>query len=88
MQQCTGIFRAGLTLLCWYQYTRFLNQVRHHICVQLPTRVLSETLESAPADFKAKLQEYARSPACPSNQRGPISRLLEGVGGPASAAAP
>lgn len=50
--------------------------------LQLPTRVLSDTLESAPADFKAKLQEYARSPSCPANQRGPITRLLEAVGQP------
>jgi hypothetical protein len=54
--------------------------------MQLPTRVLSETLETAPPDFKAKLKEYAHSPACPVNQRGPITRLLEAVGTPETAA--
>ena len=48
--------------------------------MQLPTRVLTETLRAAPEDFKTRLKEYATSAACADNQRGPIQRLLESVG--------
>ena len=56
------------------------REIEPGCCVlQLPTRVLTETLQSAPEEFREKLKQYANSPACIANQRNPIMRLLEGV---------
>lgn len=45
--------------------------------MQLPTRILTESLQSVPHDFREKLRDYANSASCPGNQRNPILKVLD-----------